>query len=47
MSGYGGISLVLLPQGNIYYYFSDSYVHSFAAAIKELSKSIPICGETV
>lgn len=46
LSGYGGISVILLPDGNVFYYFSDNYVHYYADAIKELSKVIPICGNT-
>ncbi|WP_417450638.1 hypothetical protein [Kordiimonas sp.] len=45
-SGYGGITVVLLPGGNVYYYFSDSGLHVFADAVKALSAITPICGET-
>ncbi|WP_417462793.1 hypothetical protein [Kordiimonas sp.] len=43
-SGFGGITVVLLPGGNVYYYFSDSGVHVFAEPIKALSAVTPICG---
>jgi len=42
-SGFGGISVILLPGGNVYYYFSDGGVHAFSTAIKEISKITPIC----
>ena len=45
LSGYGGITVVLLPGGNVYYYFSDGGVHAFASAIKAISAVTPICGE--
>lgn len=44
-SGYGGITVVLLPGGNAYYYFSDGGVHAFATAIKAISAVTPICGD--
>lgn len=43
-SGYGGISVVMLPDGGVYYYFSDGGAHAFAEPIKELAKVSPICG---
>nr|WP_281500539.1 serine hydrolase domain-containing protein [Kordiimonas marina] len=46
LSGYGGISVVMLPNGAAYYYVSDSGVHAFAAPIRELSKITPICKES-
>ncbi|WP_417456581.1 serine hydrolase [Kordiimonas sp.] len=45
-SGFGGITVVLLPGGNVYYYFSDSGVHKFAEPVKALSAVTPICGAT-
>jgi CubicO group peptidase (beta-lactamase class C family) len=45
LSGFGGITVVLLPGGNVYYYFSDGGVHAFADAIKAISAVTPICGE--
>ncbi|GHF14845.1 hypothetical protein GCM10017044_06200 [Kordiimonas sediminis] len=43
MSGYGGISVVLLPTGDVYYYFSDGGVHRFADAVAALHSLRPIC----
>jgi hypothetical protein len=43
MSGYGGISVVLLPDGDAYYYFSDSGVFRFTEVIQYLNKINPIC----
>lgn len=43
-SGYGGISVVLLPGGTVYYYFSDGGVHAFANAVKAIAKASPVCG---
>jgi len=45
LSGFGGISVVLLPGGDVYYYFSDGGVHAFASAITAISAVTPICGE--
>ena len=43
MSGYGGISAVLLPTGDLYYYFSDGGVFRYSEVIKHLSKTKSIC----
>jgi hypothetical protein len=43
MSGYGGISVVSLPGGNVYYYFSDGGVFRYAEVIKHLNTTISIC----
>jgi hypothetical protein len=43
MSGYGGISVVSLPDGNVYYYFSDGGVFRYAEVIKHLNTTISIC----
>jgi hypothetical protein len=43
MSGYGGISVVMLPNDTIYYYFSDGYVHRWASAVVESSKIRNLC----
>ena len=45
MSGYGGISVVMLPTGDVYYYFSDSGIFRYGEAIAEIHKVRPICGE--
>ena len=43
MSGYGGISVAMLPNDTIYYYFSDGYVHRWASAVVESSKIRVLC----
>jgi hypothetical protein len=43
MSGYGGITVVLMPNGSIYYYFSDNNEFSWYDAVKESNKLIPMC----
>ena len=43
MSGYGGISVVLLPEGGVYYYFSDGGVFRFTEVLQHLNKTHPIC----
>ena len=43
MSGYGGISVVLLPDGDVYYYLSDGGVFRFAEVLQHLNKTHSIC----
>lgn len=43
MSGYGGISVVLLPGGLTYYYFGDSGVFDWAQAAVETAKIKRMC----
>jgi hypothetical protein len=43
MSGYGGITVVLMPNGAIYYNFSDSNQFGFTRAVTELGKVRNIC----
>jgi len=43
MSGYGGISVVLMPNGSIYYYFSDNNEFSWYDAVNESDKLSPMC----
>lgn len=43
MSGYGGISVVLMPNGSIFYYFSDNAEFSWYDAVNESNKLIPMC----
>jgi CubicO group peptidase (beta-lactamase class C family) len=43
MSGYGGITVVLIPNGSIYYYFSDNNEFSWYDAVNESNKISPIC----
>lgn len=32
MSGFGGITVALFPNGVIYYYYSDGHLHRWASA---------------
>ena len=43
MSGYGGITVVLMPNGSIYYYFSDNNEFSWYDAVNESNKLKPMC----
>jgi hypothetical protein len=43
MSGYGGISVVLMPNGATFYYFGDSAVFDWAAAAIEADKIRRMC----
>jgi hypothetical protein len=43
MSGYGGISVVMLPNGVIFYVFSDAEEFVFNDAVLETSKVVPLC----
>jgi hypothetical protein len=43
MSGYGGISVVMLPYNVVYYYFGDSEVWDWSPAAKEIAKVKPVC----
>jgi hypothetical protein len=43
MSGFGGIGLVLLPNGMLYYYVSDNSEYGFTKTLKELDKIAPVC----
>jgi len=43
MSGYGGITAVLIPNGSVYYYFSDNNEFSWYEAVNESNKIIPMC----
>jgi hypothetical protein len=43
MSGYGGITVVLMPNGAIYYYFSDNNEFSWYDAVNESNKLSPMC----
>ncbi|MEU8802680.1 hypothetical protein [Spirillospora sp. NPDC048819] len=38
MSGYGGITVAMMPNGGAYYYFSDNNEFSWAAAVNESDK---------
>lgn len=43
MSGYGGISVLLLPNGASYYYFSDNDTYLWMSAAKEAHKLAALC----
>ena len=44
LSGYGGISVVLMPNGVSYFYFSDGGDFRFARAVRESARIRPYCG---
>jgi hypothetical protein len=43
MSGYGGINVVLLPNGATYYIFSDGNEYVWYPAVIEINKITPLC----
>jgi len=43
MSGYGGITIAMAPNGATYYYFSDNNEFSWYNAINETNKINPMC----
>ena len=43
MSGYGGITVVMAPNGATYYYFSDNEEFSWYNAVHEANKLSPYC----
>lgn len=43
LSGYGGIGIVILPNGMIYYYVSDNSEYGFMRSVKELHKISSVC----
>ncbi|MBV9044594.1 MAG: serine hydrolase [Alphaproteobacteria bacterium] len=43
MSGYGGISVVMFPNGVVYYYFGDNLVFDWGPAAVAINKIRPIC----
>jgi hypothetical protein len=43
MSGYGGITVLLLPNDTVYYYFSDNDTYLWMEAAGEAAKIRPIC----
>ena len=44
MSGFGGITVAMMPNGATYYYFSDNNEFAYSAAVKEASKLAPMTG---
>ena len=45
MSGFGGITIVFLPNDMTYYYFSDGYTYSWDDAVFAANKIRPFCEE--
>jgi len=43
MSGYGGITAVMAPNGATYYYFSDNEEFSWYDPVHEMKKLSPYC----
>jgi CubicO group peptidase (beta-lactamase class C family) len=43
MSGYGGITVVMMPNGATYYYFSDNNEFDWYKAVNESNKLSPMC----
>ena len=43
MSGFGGISVVLLPNNMVYYFFSDNAEYTFSDTAKELNRIGNFC----
>lgn len=43
LSGYGGISVVLLPNDSVYYYFSDNDTYFWMEAVQEAHKIRSLC----
>lgn len=43
MSGFGGISVVMMPSGIVYYYVSDNYEFRWARAVAEAHRLGPVC----
>jgi hypothetical protein len=43
MSGYGGITVVMAPNGATYYYFSDNEEFSWYNPVHEMNKLSPYC----
>lgn len=46
LSGYGGISVALFPNGSVYYYFTDGNQYSIHSAAVEANKVINYCKES-
>ncbi len=43
MSGFGGITYALLPNGMTYYYFSDGYTFAWESAVIAANQIKPFC----
>ena len=47
LSGYGGISVVLMPNGGVYYIYTESGDFYWDNAVIELNTIIPMCGQGI
>jgi hypothetical protein len=47
LSGYGGISVVLLPNGGVYYIYTESGDFYWDNAVIQLNTIIPMCGQGI
>ncbi|MEM6681149.1 MAG: serine hydrolase domain-containing protein [Pseudomonadota bacterium] len=45
MSGFGGISVVMMPNDVTYYYVSDNYEFAWARAVTAVNAHRPMCGQ--
>lgn len=45
LSGFGGISMAMFPNGVVYYYFSDGHDYAWRHAAKGADAIAPMCGE--
>ncbi|MFD1662658.1 hypothetical protein ACFSL4_31915 [Streptomyces caeni] len=43
MSGFGGITVAMAPNGATYCYFSDNDEYSWSGAVNETDKINPMC----
>lgn len=43
MSGFGGITIAMMPNGIIFYYASDGYVHRWRSAVRTAHTIEPMC----
>jgi hypothetical protein len=47
LSGYGGISVILLPDGGVYYIFTQSGDFYWDNAVIQLNTIVPMCGQGI
>lgn len=45
LSGFGGISVAMFPNGVVYYYFSDGHEYVWRTALKGANAIAPMCGK--
>jgi hypothetical protein len=43
MSGFGGITVAIIPNDNSYYYFSDSHQYNWSNTVAQLAKLQALC----